>query len=93
MRHMVVIVPELTGYASIRHVAVSLPYAAQLINGVKYMLPSDVKSQEGNTDAAASGHGARRRFAPWSSWRCDANQPRGSARDETPLRPPATAPG
>jgi hypothetical protein len=26
--HMVVIVPELTGYASIRHVAVSLPYAA-----------------------------------------------------------------
>ena len=33
MRHMVVIVPELTGYASIRHVAVSLPYAAQLIDG------------------------------------------------------------
>ena len=50
MRHMVVIVPELTGYASIRHVAVSLPYAAQLINGVKYMLPSDVKSPEGNTE-------------------------------------------
>ena len=39
MRHMVVIVPELTGYASISHVAVSLPYAAQLIDGVKYMLP------------------------------------------------------
>ena len=39
MRHMVVIVPELTGYASIRHVAVSLPYVAQLIDGVKYMLP------------------------------------------------------
>ena len=35
MRHMVVIVPELTGYASIRHVAVSLPYAAQLIDGKK----------------------------------------------------------
>ena len=28
MRHMVVIVPELTGYASIRHIAVSLPYAS-----------------------------------------------------------------
>ena len=39
MRRMVVIVPELTGYASIRHVAVSLPYVAQLIDGVKYMLP------------------------------------------------------
>jgi hypothetical protein len=35
---MVVIVPELTGYASIRHVAVSLPYVAQLIDGKKYML-------------------------------------------------------
>ncbi len=50
MRRMVVIVPELTGYASIRHVAVSLPYAAQLIDGVKYMLPQDVKSPEGDTE-------------------------------------------
>ena len=50
MRHMVVIVPELTGYASIRHVAVSLPYAAQLIDGVKYMLPGDVKPPEGGTE-------------------------------------------
>ena len=39
MRHMVVIVPELTGYASVRHVAVSLPHTAQLIDGKKYMLP------------------------------------------------------
>ena len=50
MRHMVVIVPELTGYASIRRVAVSLPYAAQLIDGVKYMLPGDVKPPEGGTE-------------------------------------------
>ena len=50
MPHMVVIVPELTGYASIRHVAVSLPYAAQLIDGVKYMLPGDVKPPEGGTE-------------------------------------------
>ena len=50
MRHMVVIVPELTGYASIRYVAVSLPYAAQLIDGVKYMLPQDVKAPEGGTE-------------------------------------------
>ena len=47
---MVVIVPELTGYASIRHVAVSLPYAAQLIDGMKYMLPGDVKPPEGGTE-------------------------------------------
>jgi hypothetical protein len=50
MRRMVVIVPELIGYASIRHIAVSLPYAAQLIDGVKYMLPQDVKPPEGNTE-------------------------------------------
>ena len=50
MRHMVVIVPELTGYASIRHVAVSLTYAAQLIDGVKYMLPGDVKPPESGTE-------------------------------------------
>ena len=47
---MVVIVPELTGYASVRHVAVSLPYAAQLIDGKKYMLPQDVKPPEGGTE-------------------------------------------
>jgi hypothetical protein len=47
---MVVIVPELTGYASIRHVAVSLPYASQLIDHVKYMEPQDVRPPEGDTE-------------------------------------------
>jgi hypothetical protein len=50
MRRMVVIVPELTGYASIRHIAVSLPYASQLIDHVKYMQPQDVKPPEGDTE-------------------------------------------
>jgi hypothetical protein len=50
MRHMVVIVPELTGYASIRHIAVSLPYASQLIDHVKYMEPQDVKPPDGDTE-------------------------------------------
>ena len=59
MRHMVVIVPELTGYASIRHVVVPLPYAAQLIDGKKYMLPGDVKPPEGGTER-------RRQGAPWA---------------------------
>ena len=49
MRHMVVIVPEPTGYASIRHVAVSLLYVAALI-GEKYMLPQDVRPPEGRTE-------------------------------------------
>jgi hypothetical protein len=55
MRHMVVIVPEVTGYATIRHVAVSLPYVAALI-GEKYMEPGDVKPPEGTE--------LRRRNAP-----------------------------
>jgi hypothetical protein len=50
MRYMVVIVPELTGYASIRHIAVSLPYASQLIDHVKHMEPQDVKPPEGDTE-------------------------------------------
>ena len=50
MRHMVVIVPELTGYASIRHVAVSLPYVAGLVDGVKYMELADIKPPEGDTE-------------------------------------------
>jgi phage terminase large subunit-like protein len=64
MRHMVVIVPELTGYASVRHVAVSLPYAAQLIDGVKYMLPSDMRmaAQTAPIEAGAVHLPAR---APW----------------------------
>lgn len=36
-RSMVVVVPELTGYAVLRHVYVSVPYAACLLDGVKYM--------------------------------------------------------
>ena len=47
MRTMVIRVPELTGYGGVRHVAVSLPYVAQLIDGVKFMLPGDVKPPEG----------------------------------------------
>ena len=50
MRHMVVITPELTGYASIRHVAVSLPYVAGLVDGVKYMELADIKPPEGDTE-------------------------------------------
>ncbi len=51
MRHvMVARTVELTGYGSIRVVWVSLPYAAQLIDGKKYMLPGDVKPPEGGTE-------------------------------------------
>ena len=47
MRHMVVIVPELTGYASIRHVEVSLAHVPALVDGLKYMEPQDVPRLEG----------------------------------------------
>lgn len=50
-RVMVVIVPQLTGYATIRHIAVSLPFVAQLLDHVKYLEPSDMKQQpEGDTE-------------------------------------------
>jgi hypothetical protein len=47
MRHMVVIVAELTGYASIRHIEVSLAHVPALVDGVKYMEPRDVPRLEG----------------------------------------------
>jgi hypothetical protein len=46
-RCMVIVVPELTGYAGIRYVWVSLPYVAALVDGRKYMNPADVKLPEG----------------------------------------------
>jgi hypothetical protein len=50
MRSMVVRIIEVTGGGGIRHVWVSLPYAAALIDGVKYMLPDHVKPPEGDTE-------------------------------------------
>ena len=61
---------RLTGYTSIRHVAVSLPYAAQLIDWVKYMLPGDVKPPDGGTERRRqTAHHARRACAPWCGGR------------------------
>jgi hypothetical protein len=48
--HMVVIVPQLTGYAGVLHVAVSVARVACLIDGVKYMEPADVKPPEDDTE-------------------------------------------
>jgi hypothetical protein len=44
---MVIRTPLLTGYASVRHVDVSLPLFACLIDGKKYMDPRDVPPLEG----------------------------------------------
>ena len=41
MRTMVICIPELTGYAGVRFVPVSLPYAEMLLDGKKYRLPGD----------------------------------------------------
>lgn len=44
--HMVIIVPEPTGYAGIKHVAVSLPRIAWLIDHEKWLEPEDVPEPE-----------------------------------------------
>ena len=75
MRHMVVIVPELTGYASIRHVAVSLPYVAALI-GEKYMLPQDVKAPEGGTERRRQRAPSMRTLVKWAQ-KCDSAEQLG----------------
>jgi hypothetical protein len=43
---MIIIAIELTGYGTLRYVAVSLPYVAALIDGRKYRLPGDVPPPE-----------------------------------------------
>jgi hypothetical protein len=50
MRRTVIRVPELTGYAGIRFVAVSLPYASQLVDHVKYLEPQDVRQSDDDTE-------------------------------------------
>jgi hypothetical protein len=55
MRRMVIRVPELTGYAGVRFVPVSLPYAPQLIDGKKYMEPKDAPRPEGYRERARRG--------------------------------------
>ncbi|WP_161850234.1 hypothetical protein [Bradyrhizobium sp. CCBAU 051011] len=44
---MVIVVPELTGYATLRHIEVSLAHVPALVDGVKYMEPRDVPRLEG----------------------------------------------
>ena len=44
------VLTELMNTYAEQRVAVSLPYAAQLIDGVKFMLPGDVKPPEGDTE-------------------------------------------
>ncbi len=44
---MIILTPQQTGYGGVRRIAVSLPYAAQLIDGVKYMEAKDVPALEG----------------------------------------------
>ena len=72
---MVVIVPELTGYASVRHVAVSLPYVAALI-GEKYMLPQDVKPPEGGTEKRRQRAPSMRTLVRWAQ-ACDSAEQLG----------------
>ena len=75
MQSMVIRVPEITGYAGIRHVDVSLPYVAELVDGVKYRTPSDdMKPLEG-TEAyrQRAPRVSLRRMVKWAL-ACDADQ-------------------
>ena len=47
MRSMIIRTPMQTGYGGVRHVAVSLPYVAALLDGVKYMESADLPRLEG----------------------------------------------
>jgi hypothetical protein len=55
MQAMIILVPELTGNASVRHVAVSLPYVAELVDGRKYYMPDTVPRPEGYMERAPRG--------------------------------------
>ena len=46
-RCMIIFAIELTGYGSLRRVAVSLPYVAELVDHVKYLEPEDMPRLEG----------------------------------------------
>ena len=56
LAHMVSIVPHLTSACSVRHVRVSLPLVACLIDNERYFLPSDLP--------ALAGHDLRPLFRP-----------------------------
>jgi hypothetical protein len=71
---MVIRTPLLTGYATVRHVDVSLPLVACLLDGEKYMNPRDVRPLEGQE----CGERARHPCASSSSWRCGATAPSNS---------------
>src|SRR4030095_10001851 len=49
---MVILVVELTGNASVRHVAVSLPFVAALVDQEKYYMPDRVPHPEGYRERA-----------------------------------------
>jgi hypothetical protein len=65
MRVMAIRVPALGGGGLVHHVFVSLPYAAQLIDGVKYMDPADVTNISPNLEQSppqkTSRNGAQKR--------------------------------
>jgi hypothetical protein len=52
---MIIFAIELTGYGSVRHVAVSLPYVAELVDGRKYYMPDTVPRPEGYRERAPRG--------------------------------------
>jgi len=54
-RIMVILVPELTGFAGVRYVAVTLPFVEAILDGKKYRLPGDVPRPQGYMERAPRG--------------------------------------
>jgi hypothetical protein len=92
---MIVIVPELTGYATIRYIAVSLPFAAQLIDGTKYLEPADMKPPEGDTEKRrqrAPRAPSLRTLVKWAR-QCDCAEGRSARRSDRSIGVSSNASG
>jgi hypothetical protein len=73
---MIIRMAELTGYGVLRHVNVSLPYIACLIDGVKYMEPKDVPVLEG-TERRRQRQAPSIRFLTKLAMRCESAEELG----------------
>ena len=73
--HMIILTPQQTGYGSVRHIAVSLPYVAGLVDGVKYMEAKDLPRLEG-TELRRARAPSLRTLVRWAQ-KCDSAEQLG----------------
>jgi hypothetical protein len=90
-------VPLLTTYATVKHVDVSLPLVAALLDGEKYMDPRDVRPLEGQELRRARTPSVRFLVKPAMPWHSPSNSASGcgaatSGSDSARARPRPKAP-